>query len=101
MKKLTFEEIKKLFEKINGTNEKQYAVMVVSQSNFDKEYSVESRSYIFHSDNKMFQADAISYSLYMSSLDGADRNVRYDWYRWAVDYCYLVDRSDLPEWYNK
>ena len=101
MKKLTFEEIKKLFSELNQQGKKQYAVMVVSQSNFDKEYSLESRSYIFHSDNKMFQPNAIAYSLFMSSLDGVDRNVRYDYYRWNIDYCYLVDRNELPDWYNK
>lgn len=101
MEKLTFEETKKLFEELNAQGKRQYAVMVVSQDNFDKEYSLESRSYIFHSDNKMFQAEAISYSLFMSSLDGADRNVRYDYYRWKIDYCYLIDYSELPEWYNK
>ena len=69
-----------------------------------REYSEESRSYEFRSDNKTFR-NCCSNSLYASCLDGTDQGVRLDYYMeyygnkpgWKVDYCYLVEEEKEVE----
>lgn len=78
------------------------AVVVFKQESFDKEYSLESRSYAISSGENYFQSDKISNSLYGDCLDGSENGVRLDLYihsvpednigkPWIVDYCYIVD----------
>ncbi len=56
-----------------------------------KEYPLESRSYEFRSDEKYFISGMGGSSIFASSLDKSDINVRLDRYlhKWKVDYCYL------------
>ena len=56
-----------------------------------KEYSLESRSYEFRSDEKYFLSGMGGDSIFATSLDKSDVNVRLDRYlnKWKVDYCYL------------
>jgi len=56
-----------------------------------EDYSLESRSYEFRSDEKYFLSNMGSNSIFATSLDGADRNVRLDRYlgSWKIDYCYV------------
>lgn len=78
-------------EKLNG-------VIVFKNESFEKDYSVEERSYIVSSDNKAFNPNACGYSLYGSSLDGSDIGVRLEQYMayktgvkgWEVEYCYFL-----------
>lgn len=95
MKKLTLNDLstKKDWKK---------AVIVFKQESFDKEYSLESRSYAISSGESYFQSDKISNSLYGDCLDGSENGVRLDLYihsmpednvekPWIIDYCYIVD----------
>lgn len=66
-------------------------VIVYKQSNFDKPYSETSRSYRVSNNNRAFQHGKIANSIFGHCLDGTDDGVRLDWYKWAVDYCYMED----------
>ena len=104
--KMTYGEISDIFYNHNKENgiKQQFsdpnpleAVIVFSSENWpDKDYSLESRSYKFSSDNKGFLTNMIGSSVYGESLDKSDR-IRIDWYLhdWKVDYCYLI--SDLNQ----
>ena len=108
MQKMTFEEVRDYFIEHNKTHNWAKdiikAVVVFTPDSFNKEYSEESRSYIFSSDNKTFR-NCCSNSLYASCLDGTDQGVRLDYYmeyywkenRWKVDYCYLVEEEKEVE----
>ena len=56
-----------------------------------KEYSLESRSYEFRSDEKYFLSGMGGNSIFAASLDESDVDVWLDKYldKWKVDYCYL------------
>ena len=71
-------------------------VVVIDQSSFDKEYSEESRSYMFRSDNKYFVSGMGGNSIFASSLDGTDVGVRLDWYlnKWKIEYCYILEDEE-------
>lgn len=94
--KITFGELSKIMSTFNAEHpEKQEeaclkGVIVYKQSNFDKPYSEESRSYEVSNNSRAFQHGKISNSLFGSSLDGTDMGVRLDWYKWEVDYCYMI-----------
>lgn len=100
MNKITYAEMTETFRKFNndnnitskgGTNKRISGVIVFSQNSFDKSFSEFERSYRLSSDNKAFIEGMISNSIFMSSLDGTDINVRLDWYidEWEIEYCYL------------
>ena len=65
------------------------AVIVYSESNWDKPYSLESRSYQIFNNCPAFVDNKISNRVSGYCLDGSDQGVRLDWYNWKIDYCYL------------
>ena len=68
-----------------------YGVIVFKEENWpDVDYSLASRSYEVSNANRCFQNDKIANSLFGYSLDGSDLGVRLDWYKWKVDYCYML-----------
>ena len=102
MQKLTTTQ---LFEKFAEHNEKYnvrsqfddknhlVGVIVFKSDNWpDKNFSLESRSYAFTSDNKFFIPGMGGNSIFARNLDGTD-NIRLDWYlgQWRVDYCYIKE----------
>lgn len=92
MEKLTLAEL--------GKNKSwREAVVVFAKESWDREYSLESRSYQVSSINKYFDPNMIGSSLFGNCLDGMDNGVRLDIYmkllpkegkRWKVDYCYII-----------
>lgn len=100
--KITYQEMKDMFYKINENHEPtKYGVIVFTEDSFKKPYSLESRSYEVSSDNKAFKPDALGYSIYGTSLDESDIGVRLEQYMkdeyagdkgWKVDYCYILDK---------
>ena len=101
MKKLTWNELLQTISEHNKANDvkSQFedehvlnCVVVFKSENWpDRDYSLESRSYAFRSDNKYFIPEMCGRSIYADSLDGSDRNVRLDYYlSWDVDYCYIA-----------
>lgn len=72
--------------------------IVFSPASFEQEYSLESRTYEVSSDNKAFQPGMGGYSIYASSVDGSDMNVRLERYMaaemggsdgWQIERCYI------------
>lgn len=106
MKKMTFEEVCDRFEKHNQKNnvthqfsdrDRLEAVIVFKSENWpDKNYSLESRSYKFVSDNKYFISGLGGNSIFADSLDKSDLGVRLDWQlgHWEIDYCYIIGEED-------
>ena len=70
------------------------AVIVFKTESFENEYSLDSRSYEINSDAKYFNPSKCGSSLFGTSLDRSDCNVRLDYCLqdgWLIDYCYILD----------
>ena len=74
----------------------------LSADSFDKDYPEAARTYAVSSNNKAFMPNMGGYSIYGSSLDGSDRNVRLERYMakehggkdgWKIERCYMKDDS--------
>lgn len=103
IKKITFDELYDRFVKHNEKNrvttqysdsksKRLYGVVVFKSENWPgKDYSLESRSYQFVSDNKYFIPGLGGSSIFADCLDGSEEGVRLDWYlqEWRIDYCYI------------
>ena len=101
--KMTYKEMKMLFCKSEEDGKHITGVIVFSNDSWDREYPLESRSYIVSSDNKAFKPNMCGYSIWGSSIDGTDSGVRLEAYMrderggidgWKVDYCYLLDKTE-------
>lgn len=80
-----------LFDEMNKCHETgnhRTAVIVFKQSNFNKEYSEESRSYRSHSDQWGWDYTKLGNRRSGDCLDGTDKGVRLDYYNWEVEYWY-------------
>lgn len=88
---MTFHDLKRELEQANRDGVERQGVIVYSQSNWEQEFSLESRSYVVSSNNRRFQEGKIANSMFGSSLDGSDMGVRLDLYNWEIDYCYMLD----------
>lgn len=92
MEKITFKEL------IEGarTEPKKWnnAVIVFTESTFNKVYSEQSRSYQVVSTAKYFDVTKHGNSLFADCLDESEKSVRLDHYiadGWEIDYCYIVN----------
>ena len=74
--------------------------IVFTEDSFDKPYPIEARTYAVSSNNKAFQPNMGGYSIYGSSLDGADMCVRLENYMeaerggndgWRIEKCYTKE----------
>ena len=77
MEKLTLNEL-------SANKDWKKAVIVFKQESFDKEYSLESRSYSVSSSENYFHSDKFSKSLYGICLDGTEDSVRLDLYIYSM-----------------
>lgn len=77
--------------------------IVFTADSFDKSYTEEERTYVVGSNNKAFIEGMGGYSIYASSLDGSDKNVRLEAYMadeyggkdgWKIEKCYVKDESN-------
>ena len=77
--------------------------IVFTADSFDKSYTEEERTYVVGSNNKAFIEGMGGYSIYASSLDGSDENVRLEAYMadeyggkdgWKIEKCYVKDDSN-------
>lgn len=83
------------------------AYITFSEDSFDKPFSEEARTYEISSDNKAFNCNTGGYSIFGSSLDGSDTNVRLDLYMaderggadgWKIERCYIKkDEKEIAE----
>jgi hypothetical protein len=70
------------------------AVVVFTESSFEKPFTELERSYKISSGDKYFDGNMGGNSLYGNCLDGKDLGVRLDIYiyeGWKVDYCYITE----------
>lgn len=103
MKKMTFGEIRSLFNKHNSDNgiTQQFAdktplraVVVFTPKGWVSGLTEEELSWVIRSDNKFFLGTAGS-SLYADCLDGSEHAVRLDYVLncdHKVAYCYLLEQ---------
>ena len=97
---LSYAEMKRLFREVEKTRSIHVeGRVVISSDSFDQEYSLDSRTYCFSSNNKAFIPNMGGYSIYASSLDGVDRMVRLEQYMaaeqggsngWKIERCYML-----------
>lgn len=75
-------------------------LIVFTPNSFNKPYMAKSRCYIVTSDNKAYMPHMGGYSIYGTSLDGTDVDVRLETYMaeerggkdgWKVSACYLLE----------
>lgn len=90
-----FREAEKNGKHLNG-------YIVFTEDSFTEKYPLESRSYIVSSDNKAYRPNMSGYSIFGTSLDGTDKNVRLDAYMaaekggkdgWKIERCYIKERE--------
>ena len=77
---MTYSTMRSYFRTAERAHQHLSGFIVFSPASFDKEYSLESRTYAVSSDNKAFQPNMGGYSIYASSLDGSDPCVRLEQY---------------------
>lgn len=98
--KLTYREMDDIFHKANNKRHPSICGYIVfTEDSFDKPYSLEARTYAVSSNNKAYISGMGGYSIYGSSLDGSDVNVRLEMYMrgenaWKIDHCYM-DKHDI------
>ena len=83
-----------LFDEMNKchkTGNHKVAVIVFSQSNWEKEYSEVSRSYSSHSDQWGWDYEKLGRCRIGDCLDGSDNDVRLDWYDWEIESWYWLE----------
>lgn len=103
---MTYNEMKAIFrnhEKNNTGGKHLVGCIVFTSDSFSAEYSEDSRTYRVSSDCKAFVPGMGGYSIFGSSLDGSDMDVRLDWYMadekggkegWKVERCYLLKETN-------
>lgn len=98
---MTYAEMTSRFREAESAHSNSLTGFIVfTADSFDKEYSEASRTYAVSSNNKAFMPGMGGYSIYGSSLDGTDRNVRLERYManekggtdgWKIERCYMRD----------
>ena len=96
---MTYATMRSYFRAAERARQHLSGFIVFSPASFNKEYSVESRTYAVSSDNKAFRPNMGGYSIYASSLDGSDPCVRLEQYMaseyggkngWQIERCYMM-----------
>lgn len=103
LEELTYQEMKKRFSQCESTRKQgerpMLGYIVFTEDSYDTHYTETSRTYIVSSDNKAFQSNAGGYSIYGTSKDLKDANVRLEAYMrderggkdgWKVEKCFIV-----------
>ena len=96
---MTYRALRSYFHAAERKGQHLTGYIVFSPASFEKEYSVESRTYVVSSDNKAYRPNMGGYSIYASSLDGSDPCVRLEQYMaaehggkdgWQIERCYMM-----------
>lgn len=102
---MNYQELKERLTQHEETRPEKHltAHIVFTLDSFEKEFSLESRTYIVSSYNKAFRPNMSSDSIFGDALDGSDPGVRLEQYMaeeyggkngWKVENCCLVDDAD-------
>lgn len=98
-----YKEMTEMFREAERNDTHMTGYVVFSQDSFDLPYSEASRTYEISSNNKAFKEGQCGYSIFASSLDGSDRNVRLERYManeyggengWKIEKCYTKEGGD-------
>ena len=102
---MTYSELKKLFieHELKHPQEHLTANIVFTEDSFDESCSVENRTFVVSSNNKVFLPNMLSgYSIHSRSLDGTEPHIRLERYMreedggnegWVVEDCYLIEEG--------
>lgn len=103
---MSYTELKSLFRKAENEGKHIVGYITFSEDSFDKEYSLESRTYVICSNNKAFQSGMGGYSIYGSSVDKTDPMARLDRCMkdehggadgWRIERCYTREVTPLVD----
>lgn len=96
---MTYQKMQMYFRAAERQHQHLTGYIVFSPASFEKEYSLESRTYVVSSNNKAFRPNMGGYSIFASSLDGSDPCVRLERYMasehggkdgWQIERCYMT-----------
>lgn len=103
-KEMSYSDLTSMFVKAENEGKHIAGYITFTQDSFDKEYPLESRTYIVSSNNKAFQSGMGGYSIYGSSVDKSDPFVRLERYMkdehggadgWKIERCYIREKTVL------
>ena len=99
---MTYSEMAQKFREAEKNSEHLDGYIVFTEDSFTEKYPLESRTYVVSSDNKAYRPNMGGYSIYATSLDGTDKNVRLEAYMaaekggkdgWKIERCYMKERE--------
>ncbi len=97
---MSYSELTSMFRKAEDEGKHIGGYITFTEDSFDKIYPLESRTYGVSSNNKAFRSGMGGYSIYGSSLDRTDMNVRLERYMynehggadgWKIERCYIKE----------
>ena len=100
---MSYQQLKARLRQAEKDRSHTVGYIVFTADSFDKSYTEEERTYVVSSNNKAFIEGMGGYSIYASSLDGSDENVRLEAYMadeyggkdgWKIEKCYVKDDSN-------
>ena len=77
---MPYSELKALFRQAENEGRHLAGYVTFTEDSFDKKYPLAARTYVIGSNNKAFQSGMGGYSIYASSVDKSDPNVRLERY---------------------
>lgn len=96
---MTYQQMRGYFRAAERQNQHLTGYIVISQASFEKEYPLESRTYVVSSDNKAYQPKMSGFSIFAVALDGSDAGIRLERYMavehggkdgWQIERCYMA-----------
>lgn len=100
---MSYQQLKAHLRQAEKDRSHTVGYIVFTADSFDKSYTEEERTYVVGSNNKAFIEGMGGYSIYASSLDGSDKNVRLEAYMadeyggkdgWKIEKCYVKDERN-------
>lgn len=101
---MTYDELTSMFCKAENEGKHITGYITFTEDSFDKIYPLDSRTYGVSSHNKAFISGMGGYSIYGSSLDGTDMDVRLERYMWnehgdadgwKIERCYIKENVPI------
>lgn len=97
---MSYYDLTSMFRKAENNGKSITGYITFTEDSFDKKYPLDSRTYGVSSHNKAFISGMGGYSIYGSSLDKTDMNVRLERYMkdehggadgWRIERCYIKE----------
>ena len=99
---MRYSEMAQKFREAEKNGEHLEGYIVFTEDSFTEKYPIEARTYAVSSDNKAYRPNMGGYSIYGTSLDGTDKNVRLEAYMtderggkdgWKIERCYMKEKE--------